>query len=448
MTQPALKRLPVEDALIAAFDGAKATLPGADWLDPARARALAVFAETGMPHRRVEAYRYFDLRRILGRAGSLAPAQPWTEGVTFADDAAAAFAGLDRHVMVFANGRFRPDLSSLDGLPEGVEVMDLTTAANEGADWVRTAVQAGAETGDPVAALNLAFAADGAAIRVPAGVEVARPIELVWFAGGSESAFHHAKSVIVLEEGARLTLLESRGDGASSALLATDSAHIRLGNGARLQHARVIADRAGGVRLSRAHAVLEASARYDALGLAVGAGQARADMTVTFAGEKAHAAVNGVSLLGGEAVMDNTLFVDHAVPHCTSEETFRAVLDDAARGVFQGAILVREHAQKTDAQMQARALLLSRKAEMDAKPMLEIYADDVQCAHGSAIGEPDANAIFYLMSRGIDEKTARALLVAGFVDDVVDGFDTGSLGHALKALLARRLGAPDEELTA
>ena len=142
--------------------------------------------------------------------------------------------------------------------------------------------------------------------------------------------------------------------------------------------------------------------------------------------------------------MDNTLFVDHAVPNCNSEETFRSVLDDASRGVFQGAILVRKDAQKIDSQMQARALLLSRKAEMDAKPMLEIYADDVICAHGSAIGEPDQNAIFYLMSRGIDEKTARALLVAGFLDDVVDGFDTGEIALALKTLLASRLGAPEE----
>lgn len=445
MTQTAIKRLPVETALIEAFDATADALPVAAWLASARADALAAFARMGMPHRRVEAYRYFDLRRILGQAGQLAPAAAWSEGVTFADDAAAAFAMMDRHRLVFANGRFRPDLSSLAGLPDGVEISTFAEAAQAPEPWLRDMLTP--DTDDPVGALNLAFAADGAIIRVSSGVAVDKPVELVWFAGGEQTSHHHALSAVVLEDGASLTLLETRGDGASSALLATESMHVSLGTRAHLSHARVMADRKDAVRLARICTRLGDGARYEALGLALGSGRARSDMTVRFAGEEAHAAVNGVSLLGGEAVMDNTLYVDHAVPRCSSEETFRAVLDDRSRGVFQGSILVREHAQKTDAQMQARALLLSRKAEMDAKPMLEIYADDVQCAHGSAIGEPDSNAIFYLMSRGIDEKSARALLVAGFLDDVVDGFDDGAIGAALKALLARRLGAPSEEET-
>ncbi len=444
MTQTATKRLPVEDALIAAFDTVKDGLSGQDWLAPARAEAIAAFAERGMPHRRVEEYRYFDLRRLLGRAGTLTPAAEWREAVMFADEGARAFANLGRYVMVFANGRFRPDLSALAGLPEGVEVTSFAEAADANVAWVKDGVGEKAAD-DPVAAINHAFAADGAAIRVREGVTLDKPIELVWFSGGDAEAFHHAKSVIVLEKGASLTLLEARGDAAESPMLSTESAHVSVGEGAQLTHARIMADREGAVRLGRSHVHLAADATYNALGLAVGAGHARADARVEFEGEGAHAAVNGVTLLGGNAIMDNTLFVDHAVPNCTSEETFRAVLDDHARAVFQGSILVREHAQKTDAQMQARALLLSRKAEMDAKPMLEIYADDVQCAHGSAIGEPDADAIFYLMSRGIDEKTARALLVAGFLDDVVDGFDDGDIGHALKSLLADRLGAPIEE---
>lgn len=447
MSQPAIQRLPVEEALIAAFEEARAQLPGR-WLADARAKAAQRFAAEGLPHRRMEAYRYFDLRRILARAGTLAPAAPWSEGIAFADPAAAACAGLDRYRMVFANGRYRPDLSDIAGLPAGVEAGTLAGFAESAPDWLRAALGdlcAPDGPADPVAALNLAFAGDGAMLRVPDGVSVDKPVEIVWFSAGGEAAHQHALSAVVLGRDAALTLLETRGDGATSALLGTQALHIRLGEGARLAHASTLADRPGSVRLARVEARLAARARYMALGMGLGRGQARTDMTVRLEGPQAHAGISGVTLIGGDAVMDNTLFVDHASPEGTSEETFRAVLDERARGVFQGSILVRPGAQKTDAQMQARALLLACGTEMDAKPMLEIYADDVQCAHGSAIGEPDRDALFYLMTRGLDETSARALLVAGFLEDVVDGFGVAGVVQAFKAVLARRLGAPEDD---
>ena len=441
MARPAIQPLEIETGFVDGHAAATASLPGAASQGAERQNAIKVFAADGLPHRRLEEYRYFDLRQMLAKVGPLA-LTPAAEDAVASDDAADVFADIDRYVAVVINGRLDRSKSDLAGMPEGVTFTSYAEAVET--DWVKAAFDSSEGPHDSVAALNHAYAADGVAVRVSAGVAVDKPIEVRWLSAGDTGTHYHARNVVVVEEGATLTLLETRADDTSAPVFATNALRLVVGDKATLRHAAIYADGEASVRVAQKSVTLGEAANYQTLGLAVGAGRARTGEHVHFAGENAKGAINGLSLLRGTAVMDNTLFVDHAVPNCDSEETFRSVLDDASRGVFQGSILVRKHAQKIDSQMQARALLLSRKAEMDAKPMLEIYADDVICAHGSAIGEPDQNAIFYLMSRGIDEKTARALLVAGFLDDVVDGFDTGKIAVALKTLLASRLGAPED----
>ncbi len=443
MARVAVQPLDIETSLVDDHAAAAKVLPGAAHQSSARSKAIEAFAVEGLPNRRLEEYRYFDLRQMLAKAGPLA-VTPAASSVDTTDSATGLFAELDRHVAVFINGRFDAARSSFDGLPDGVELLSYSEALNSEAAWVSEALESSIAPQDAVTTLNAAYAIDGIAIRVSAGVKFDKPIEVQWRAVGNVSTHFHTRSLVVLEEGAQLTLLETRGDDKQSPVFATGALRLVIGDDASLSHAAVYADGDDVVRVGKKSVTLGKAAIYETLGLAVGAGKARTDEHVHFAGENTKASINGLSLLRDRAVMDNTLFVDHAVPNCESEETFRSVLDDASRGVFQGSILVRKDAQKIDSQMQARALLLSRKAEMDAKPMLEIYADDVICAHGSAIGEPDQNAIFYLMSRGIDENTARALLVAGFLDDVVDGFDDGAIAVALKMLLAERLGAPKD----
>lgn len=443
MARPAIQPLEIETGFVDGHASAAASLPGGSLLAGERSDAIKAFAADGLPNRRLEDYRYFDLRQMLAKAGPLA-LTPAASGVEVSDDAADLFADIDRYVAVFINGRLNTAQSSLEELPEGIELLTYADALNNGVAWVSETLNSSIAPQDAVATLNAAYAADGVAIRVSSGVKIDKPIEVQWRAAGEVGTHFHTRSVVVLEEGAQLTLLETRGDDNQTPVFATSTLRLVIGDQASLKHASVCADGESAIRVGKKSVTLGEASNYETLGLAVGAGKARTDEHLHFAGENTKASVNGLSLLRGAAVMDNTLFVDHAVANCESEETFRSVLDDASRGVFQGSILVRKDAQKIDSQMQARALLLSRKAEMDAKPMLEIYADDVICAHGSAIGEPDQNAIFYLMSRGIDENTARALLVAGFLDDVVDGFDDGELALALKSLLARRLGAPDE----
>lgn len=438
MVRPVLQPLDIETGFVDGHAAVSADLPG-----NARDEAIKAFAADGLPHRRLEEYRYFDLRQMLAKVGPLA-LTPAADDAVAADSATRVFEEIDRHVVVVINGHMNAEKSSLADLPAGVELTSYSDVLGSGAAWVNDAFASAEGPNDSISALNLAYAADGVALRVAPGVKVDKPIEVRWLSGGTESSHHHARSVVVVEEGAEVTLLETRGDAETAPVFATNALRMVVGDRATLRHVAVYADGEASVRMAQKSVTLGEESGYQSLGLAVGAGRARTGEHVHFAGENAKGSINGLSLLRGKAVMDNTLFVDHAVPNCDSEETYRSVLDDTSRGVFQGSILVRKDAQKIDSQMQARALLLSRKAEMDAKPMLEIYADDVVCAHGSAIGEPDQNAIFYLMSRGIDEKTARALLVAGFLDDVVDGFDTGDIAVALKTLLAERLGAPED----
>lgn len=443
MARVAVQPLDIETGLVEDHAAAAKVLPGASYQSSARSKAIEAFAVEGLPNRRLEEYRYFDLRQMLAKAGPLAVA-PAGSTVDTTDLATGLFTEIDRHIAVFINGRFDAGRSSLNGLPDGVEFLSYAEALNSEAAWVSEALESSIAPQDAVATLNAAYAIDGIVIRVSAGVKVGKPIEVQWRAVGNVSTHFHTRSLVVLEEGAQLTMLETRGDDNQAPVFATGALRLVVGDAASLGHVAVYADGDDVVRVGKKSVTLGKASNYKTLGLAVGGGKARADEHVHFAGENTKASISGLSLLRDTAVMDNTLFVDHAVPNCESEETFRSVLDDASRGVFQGSILVRKDAQKIDSQMQARALLLSRKAEMDAKPMLEIYADDVICAHGSAIGEPDQNAIFYLMSRGIDENTARALLVAGFLDDVVDGFDDGEIAVALKTLLAERLGAPKD----
>lgn len=443
MARVVVQPLDIETGLVDDHAAAAKVLPGASHQSSARSKAIDAFAVEGLPNRRLEEYRYFDLRQMLAKAGPLA-VTPAASSADTTDPATDLFAEIDRHIAVFINGRFDAAGSSLNGLPDGVEFLSYAEALNSEAAWVLEALESSIAPQDAVATLNAAYAIDGVVIRVSAGVKVDKPIEVQWRAGGDVSTHFHTRSLVILEEGAQVTLLETRGDDKQAPVFSTGMLRLVVGDDASLRHAAVYADGEDVVRVGKKSVTLGRASNYQTLGLAVGAGKARIDEHVHFSGENTKASISGLSLLRDTAVMDNTLFVDHAVPNCESEETFRSVLDDASRGVFQGSILVRKHAQKIDSQMQARALLLSRKAEMDAKPMLEIYADDVICAHGSAIGEPDQNAIFYLMSRGIDEKTARALLVAGFLDDVVDGFDDGEIAVALKMLLAVRLGAPKD----
>lgn len=424
-----------EKSFVETFQRSKEVLPGADldWLGHRRVAAVEAFAEAGLPHRRVEAWKYTDLARALTRT-RFAPAEPHTGALMLPDAAeapvAALFAGLDRYVAVIVNGFLRPELSQLDGLPNGAVIEPLAQAV--GQSWAKPLLDT-ERTGDAVAALNTALMRDGVALRLAPGVALDKPLHLMVVNDAEVAKAAHVRNLIRLEEGAAATVLETHlGVGQPFFTdLATD---ISLADGASLAHLRAQDETGASLHISTVNAKLERGARYESFTLTLGGGLTRNQTFAELGGEGAHAGLFGAYALRENEHCDTTGIVDHAVPHCTSDTLFKGVLDGAATGVFQGKVIVRPDAQKTDAKQMTNALLLSRDAAMNAKPELEIYADDVQCAHGSTVGELDHGALFYLMSRGIPEARARALLIAAFLGEALERVADDTLRAPLAAL--------------
>lgn len=423
---------------IDAYETSHPSLPGAgSWLAQRRAAAFASFAEAGLPHRRLEDWKYTDLRRALEKAG-LSPA-PMHDGAVILPErsSASAFVGIDAYKLVFVNGRFHAGLSDVARLPKGVEINGLGDVVHE--QWAKELIERrfdNSKQAEDIVDLNTALMADGATLRIRKGVSLDKPLHLVFVAAGDGAS--HTRNLLLLEEGASATIFESHiGSAASFADIVTD---VALGHGAALRHLKLQDEAADAVHLATLRATLSTKSRLDYFTLTLGCGLSRGQAFVTFAGEGAHASIDGAYALRGTQHADQFCVIDHAVPNCTSHTLFKGVLDGASEGVFQGKVLVRPDAQKTDGRQMTQALLLSRDAAMNAKPELEIYADDVQCAHGSTIGELSKDAIFYLRARGIPAKEARRLLVLAFLDDAIDLAPHDDARDALRELVSDWFG--------
>ncbi|ABS64865.1 FeS assembly protein SufD [Parvibaculum lavamentivorans DS-1] len=414
-------------------------LPGAGgWLSRRRETALKAFMEAGLPHRRLEEWKYTDLRQVLDKAAfASAPAH---EGAVILPEggAAAAFAAIDRYTVVFVNGSYRADLSNTARLPKGVELRPLADAVPE--QWAKDLVERrldDARQAEGVVDLNTALMSDGTCLRIRSGVKLDKPLHLLFVT--ADAGASHARNLILLEKEAEATIFETHiGSAAGFSDIVTD---IALAECARLDHLKLQDEAPGAVHLATMRTSLEANAYFASFTLTLGCGVSRGQNFVRFAGEGAKAHVNGAYALKDKQHSDQFCVIDHAVPGCTSHTLFKGVLDGSSEGVFQGKVIVRPHAQKTDGRQMTQALLLSRDAAMNAKPELEIYADDVQCAHGSTVGELSRDAIFYLRSRGIPELQARQLLISAFLDESLDLVPHEAARDALKSLTAEWFAA-------
>jgi Fe-S cluster assembly protein SufD len=417
-----------ETALAANFAAAKGALPGAGAVAALREAAFRRFENDGLPHRRIEEWKYTDLRALMRDAKPLAGV-PDAAAKARGRNAGAALASIEARRIVFVDGAFAPELSDLAGLEAGLTISSLGQALATGDLQVLAHIGRIVPTDDVAVALNTAFMGDGAVIHVAAGVALARPIHLVFVNVGPEPAAVFARSLVVIEQGARAMLVESH-EGAGDYQV-NSALELKVGDAAHVDHIKMTGDGAGALHVASLMAQIGAHARFNEFLFTTGAAVARNQLFVRFAGEGAIAHICGASLLRGRQHADTTLVADHAVGDCTSREVFKSVLDGEARGVFQGKIIVRPHAQKTDAKMATHALLLSETAEADNKPELEIFADDVQCGHGATSGDLDEDLLFYLKARGIPAKEAEALLIQAFVGEAVEGIEHAGLRDAL-----------------
>ena len=419
-----------------------AALPGEGlpWLDALRGEGRRLSAG-GLPGTRMEAWKYTNLAALAELEFS-----PPAMGAELppADLGPDAFEGLEGPSLVFVNGRLSPGHSRVDGLPEGLRVRGLAQGLTDDPAGIEGLI-GGAESlnGDLMAAFNAAFAADGCIVETAPGAVIDTPIRLRFVAAPGEGPLaYHPRVIVRVRAGSRLSLVESHEGPAGAPTWSNPLVDIEVGEGARLSHVKLQIEGESAYHTALTKAALAGEARYESHLVALGARLARHEIHVRFDGERADCQLRGGYMARGSQHVDNTTVIDHALPHCESREVYKGVLDDTARGVFQGKIIVRQDAQKTDGHQLNRTLLLSRKAEIDTKPELEIYADDVKCSHGATAGEPEDDQLFYLRSRGLDLHTARKLIVEGFMGELLE-----EIGHEpTRAVLSDRVaGWIDED---
>lgn len=430
------------DAWIADFDARAAALPGATlpWLAGLRRAALERFADEGWPTSRQENWRHTSLA-FLEQQDFAAPAA--------ADDPARALAALRAaaapgdHWMVFVGGRHAPALSDLGRLSADVEVASLAALLDSRPEALESNYGRAAD-GDSPTALNTALASDGACIRLGRGAAAEGAIHLV-FLGGSRDGQHHLRNLLSAEPGAEATIVEHYPDGGGSAAqttLTTVFTRIHAAADSRLTHLRLQQENAHAIHLAAIEVEQARGAVFASHALSFGARLARTDIHTRFDGEGCETLLNGLYHVDGRRHVDHHTRIDHDRPRGTSREYYRGLVDGLARGVFCGRIVVAPDAQKTDAMQRCDNLLLSKTAEADARPELEIYADDVRCAHGATVGQIDEASLFYLRTRGVDEAHARQLLTYAFAAAALDRIaHRGLRRQARAALLARLPGA-------
>ena len=422
---------PTDERLIAAERAAAA---GPQWLAETRRQGLRIFREAGVPHAKVEAWKYTGVNGLVGIGfDPMAPAPEILIPMP------PPLAGLeDAHRVVFVNGRFAPALSDLDGLPQGAAVEALTAADADPPEAVRAHLGRVLELdGMPFAALNAAFWTEGCLVSLDDGCALSRPIHLVSVAAGGDAPVMFApRTLIVAGRGARATIVESHLGGGGAPTFSNAVAEVVAADGAVVEHYKRVQVGDSDFHVGAAAVRLGAGASYDSFALTLGGRLVRNEARVTLASPGAECRINGAYAAFGDSHVDNTTLIDHVAAGATSREIFMGVIGDTARGVFQGKILVRKHAQKTDGHQLHKAILLSSGAEVDAKPELEIYADDVKCTHGATAGKLDETMLFYLNSRGILRGQARQMLIqaflAGALDEIRHAGAREALGRALK----------------
>ena len=415
-----------------------------NWLAAYRKANLARFAELGFPSRRGEAWRYIDLRPL--EEHPMLPARTTeTAAISGAIRDQLAEIGLAGPTcrLVLVDGRFAPELSGVERLPDGVWFGSTAAAIAERPDLVRSSLET--PPLDPArafTALNAALFADGFVLEIAPGVAFERPLEIVHLASGAVEASLHTRSLVVAGEDSRVAIIESFiGAGV---YWRSDVVELRLAPRAELARSVLVEEAAASLHFSETLATLGTASRLASFALLLGGRTVRHEITARSDGEKSRCDLAGAFLLSGRQEANILTTVDHAAPGGETRENFKGVATGRAHGAFQGRITVRPGAQKVDAHQLSRNLVLSPRAAIDTKPELEIYADDVKCSHGAAVGDLDEAALFYLRARGIPNGEARRMLVEAFVQEAAELVEPAPIREHLLSRIARRLARLEE----
>jgi FeS assembly protein SufD len=419
-----------------AFRTLAKTLPGAElgWLRSARRHAFERFEALRFPTTRSEDWKYTNVAGIGEREWHFAsPRGDNVELSSIVDDLVFDKAAPR---LVFVNGRHMPKLSRTEGLPEGVFVGSLTRALREMPERIEPLI-ARLTPNDGFAALNTAFLSDGYVIVLPAECRIETPLQMLFIADEAGLATHSFNAVLA-ERGSHCAVVEQFVGIADDSYLTNAVTRVVAAEGADIEHCRVQEEARRAFHVARVEVTQQRGSHVASHSFAFGGALARVEIDVRFAGTDARAELNGLYFASARQHLDHHTRIEHEWPRCTSREHYRGVIGGASHGVFDGRVIVHPGAQQTDAHLANQNLLLSRDAEIDTKPQLEIYADDVKCTHGATVGRLDENQLFYLRARGIDEPVARATLIWAFARDVIDRVGAAAVRARLTKLLLAR----------
>jgi Fe-S cluster assembly protein SufD len=407
------------------------------WLRNLREEAFARFSETGFPTTHDEDWRFTNVTPIARTQFSLAPENT---DVSSPDMKPWIFDGVTAR-LVFVDGHFSPSLSLVNSLPSAVRISDLKTQiANNPAILEAHLGQYLDVRRDPFCALNTAFAEEGAFVYVAPGAEVDAPIYLL-FVSTEQSApvMVHPRNLLLIGQEAQVEIIEEYVSLGSGTVLCNSATELVAGENSTIAHYMIEREHPQAFNISTLRIQQERNANVQSHSVLLGGGIVRNNVHPVLAGEGGECLINGLFVGSGRQHLDNYMYVEHASPHSTSRQFYNGILDGAAHGVFHGRIVVHKNAQKTDAKQTNRNLLLSDDAQIDTKPQLEIYADDVKCTHGATIGQIEENALFYLRSRGIDELSARRVLLAAFANQCVERMKPGVARNHAEGLIEAHL---------
>lgn len=406
-----------------------------------RRLAIERLPELDFPTRRDENWKYTPVTRMLKPQYKL----PMPAKVEATQVAPFLFSGLDTHQLVFVNGVFNEALSEIKNLPEGVVIKSLDEAYEADAyremidEYLGKWVEA---SGDPFLNLNAAFAANGIFIHIPKNAVIERPVHMLHLAqAGKEPVLISPQCLIVAEQSSDMTLLESHHaltEEAAAPYFTNVVNRMVVQPNARIRHYKVQQVREDSFMVHNTTVDQERDSTYTNFTADLGGRMVRNNLYTILQSESTMTNMYGVFLGDGEQHIDNQTFIDHAFPHCQSNELYKGILTDRARGVFNGQVMVRQDAQKTNAFQQNSTLVLSDSAQMDSKPQLEIYADDVRCSHGATIGQLEEEAVFYLRSRGLTDRQARSMLQHAFIREVIDFIAIDEVREAVDARIEEK----------
>jgi Fe-S cluster assembly protein SufD len=425
---------------VAAFSGFGKLAAGGHlpWLRSLREEGFARFSKVGFPTTAVEDWRFTNISAIAktdfqlpakdGRLASEQEIEPY-----YLEGAACT--------LVFVNGHFAPQLSAVVGVPDGIVATSLAEQLVAHPETVEPNLGRFLDTKrDSFSALNTAFVEDGTYVQVRQGMALKAPIHLLFVSVGSHDPLViHPRNLVIAETGSEVTVVEEYVSLGGSQVFCNAATEVLVGDGANVAHYRIESESTQTFHISTLRLQQGRDANVASHSVLLGGELVRNNVHAVLAGAGGECLVNGLFLGTGREHMDNYMLVEHSNPHCNSRQFYNGILDQQAHGVFHGRIIVQKDAQKTDAKQTNRNLLLSDDAQIDTKPQLAIFADDVKCTHGATIGQIEENALFYLRTRGIDELSARRLLLEAFASECLDRMTPGPARSHIETLILRRV---------